>query len=226
MRAYASAQATPVGSEAQCSTRPAMVEGGKVTGIAGRSDRANGVESPPSMLASLIVDGLDDQGLAALARRLLPHQGSPHSQRSQAISHTPWHPSPASSVCRRRRFGARSAVANCRRSSEVRVGSSRQMRSVPGRRHQTSRAGPAVPGSRQLRRRRDPRWGPCSPKPWVGVVHDERREGEAGPWGNRMARSMAPTRAQSCADVQYAPGRRRFRCGRATSPSGGRSSGD
>jgi excisionase family DNA binding protein len=38
---------------------------------------ARGAESPSSLLASLILDGLDDRGLAALARRLLPHLRQP-----------------------------------------------------------------------------------------------------------------------------------------------------
>lgn len=35
--------------------------------------RSDAVASPSAVLASLILDGLDDQSLAALARRLLPH---------------------------------------------------------------------------------------------------------------------------------------------------------
>jgi excisionase family DNA binding protein len=77
MQAYASAQATPVGSESQRPTRRTMVQGGRVTGIAGTTGRTNGAEHSASMLASLILDGLDDHGLAALARRLVPHLRQP-----------------------------------------------------------------------------------------------------------------------------------------------------
>jgi excisionase family DNA binding protein len=77
MQAYASAQATPVGSESQRPTRPTMVQGGKVTGIAGPTSRITDAERSTSMLAALILDGLDDHGLAVLARRLLPHMRQP-----------------------------------------------------------------------------------------------------------------------------------------------------
>jgi excisionase family DNA binding protein len=73
MQAYASARATPVGSESRLSSRPAMSHAATVTGIAGPTDRANGAGTPSSLLASLVLDGLDDHGLAALARRLMPH---------------------------------------------------------------------------------------------------------------------------------------------------------
>ena len=73
MQAYASAQATPLGSESQRPTHPTMGQGGKVTGIAGTTGRTNGAERSASMLAALILDSLDDNGLAVLARRLVPH---------------------------------------------------------------------------------------------------------------------------------------------------------
>jgi hypothetical protein len=77
MQAYASAQATPVGSESEVSPRPTMVQGGKVAGIPGATSRTRGAESSSAVLASLILDGLDDRDLAVLARRLLPHLRQP-----------------------------------------------------------------------------------------------------------------------------------------------------
>jgi excisionase family DNA binding protein len=77
MQAYASAQATSVGSKSRFSSRLPTVQAAMVTDIAGATDRANGAESSSSILASLILDGLDDHGLAALARRLLPQLRQP-----------------------------------------------------------------------------------------------------------------------------------------------------
>lgn len=77
MQAYASAQLSPLKSEypvasippAQTTT-PVVANGDSVV----RTDR---LASAPSMLASLMLDGLDDRGLAVLARRLLPHLKQP-----------------------------------------------------------------------------------------------------------------------------------------------------
>jgi excisionase family DNA binding protein len=76
MQAYASAQATPVGPESQLSSRPPIGQGGEVASIFGATRRNHG-DSSSALLASLILDGLDDHGLAALARRLLPHLRQP-----------------------------------------------------------------------------------------------------------------------------------------------------
>jgi excisionase family DNA binding protein len=54
-----------------------MAQGGEVAGISGATGRNRGAESSSAVLASLILDGLDDHGLAALARRLLPHLKQP-----------------------------------------------------------------------------------------------------------------------------------------------------
>jgi hypothetical protein len=202
MQAYASAQATSVGSESQRSTRPKLVQGATLTGIAGATGWANGAESSSSILASLVLDGLDDDDLAVLARRLLPHLKQP----ADADERGPLAYTVASLGmelgCRRRPCGARSPVGNCRRSSVGRVGSSRQTRSAPGPRHRSSGGRLATPGSPQLRRLQDLRCAPSSAAAQAGEAHDERREGQAHRRGSRMASSMAPARAQSCPDVQ------------------------
>jgi hypothetical protein len=77
MQAYASAQATPVGSESRLSPRPSVLQAAAVTGNAEETRRLGGAACPSSLLASLILDGLDDHGLAVLAHRLLPHLRQP-----------------------------------------------------------------------------------------------------------------------------------------------------
>ena len=69
MQAYARAELAPLESELCLASNPAAVQlavDDKVgTGV-------DGTATPASVLASLIPDGLDESGLAVLARRLLP----------------------------------------------------------------------------------------------------------------------------------------------------------
>ena len=85
MQAYASAQLTPLASESQPARAPSVVraapEAVNDRATAGFDDMA----SPFSKLASLMLDGLDDHGLAVLARRLLPHLTQPAHQETARI---------------------------------------------------------------------------------------------------------------------------------------------
>jgi excisionase family DNA binding protein len=73
MQAYARAQLVPL--EADFSSAHVQVVVEPATGARHReaTARSDAVASPSAILASLILDGLDDHGLAVLARRLLPH---------------------------------------------------------------------------------------------------------------------------------------------------------
>jgi excisionase family DNA binding protein len=73
MQAYASAVSIPPASEFRLPHLPTVVQGAPVDvggEVAARPDSS-------AVLASLILDGLDDRGLAVLARRLLPHLREP-----------------------------------------------------------------------------------------------------------------------------------------------------
>lgn len=72
MQAYARAELTPLESDLPLVPRAAGMQAvplGVDDRVATRLDRA---ATSSSLLASLILDGLDDHGLAVLARRLLP----------------------------------------------------------------------------------------------------------------------------------------------------------
>lgn len=73
MRGYASAQLSPLEPEFRHAPFQAIVQPAPVGGSEEASTGSVGVGSASSALASLILDGLDDYGLAALARRLLPY---------------------------------------------------------------------------------------------------------------------------------------------------------
>lgn len=78
MQAYASAQLTPLESEAQRAPVPSISSASRgaaaVNGApVGQLDSA----SPVAALVSAIVDGLSDRDLGVLARRLLPHLRQP-----------------------------------------------------------------------------------------------------------------------------------------------------
>jgi excisionase family DNA binding protein len=89
MQAYASAQAAPVGSESQLSSRPPMMQGEEVADIFGATGRTRGAESASAAIAALILDGLDDHGLASLARRLLPHlRQRPEGEERSHVAYT------------------------------------------------------------------------------------------------------------------------------------------
>jgi excisionase family DNA binding protein len=79
MQAYASAQATPLETEWPLASDPSVAQVGSLAtraNVAGTA-RSDGAASASSLLASLILDGLDNRGLAVLARRLLPHLSQP-----------------------------------------------------------------------------------------------------------------------------------------------------
>jgi hypothetical protein len=72
MQAYARAELAPPESELRLVASP---PGGQATPLAVTASRLNAPVTKASALASLLLDGLDDQGCAALARRLLPFLG-------------------------------------------------------------------------------------------------------------------------------------------------------
>jgi excisionase family DNA binding protein len=77
MQAYASAHAASLGSESRISLRHSVVQAAPITGNGEATRQLGGAESPSSLLASFILDGLDDHGVAALARRLVPYLRHP-----------------------------------------------------------------------------------------------------------------------------------------------------
>jgi excisionase family DNA binding protein len=83
MQAYASAQSAPVSESGFTSIRAAGQVGPVAIAAAATAQTAAGTRS--SLLASLILDGLDDHGLAVLAQRLLPHlqKGQPRPNRGR-----------------------------------------------------------------------------------------------------------------------------------------------
>src|SRR5436305_1272395 len=73
MQAYANAQLTPLDTERRLASDDSLTQVASV-GANGRAALSfDGAASASSLLASLILDGLDNHGLAVLARRLLPH---------------------------------------------------------------------------------------------------------------------------------------------------------
>jgi excisionase family DNA binding protein len=85
MQAYASAQLTPLESESERRfSRPVVRAAQRVSG--GTTSQFRDDAGRGAVLASLILDGLDEDGLAALARRLLPHL-----DRSASSQPTPGH---------------------------------------------------------------------------------------------------------------------------------------
>ena len=73
MQAYASAELTPPAAEFRLVPVPSAVQAAAVAAHGEAIAGFDGTVSPSSVLASLILDGLDDRGLAVLARRLLPY---------------------------------------------------------------------------------------------------------------------------------------------------------
>ena len=73
MQAYASAELTPLAARFRLAPAKSPAQTAPVPVKAQPTHRLDGVASPSSMLASLIIDALDDQGLAVLAHRLQPH---------------------------------------------------------------------------------------------------------------------------------------------------------
>jgi excisionase family DNA binding protein len=77
MQAYASAELTPLVAELRSATFPTVVPAAPMGVSREAPTHFDGTASRSSILASLILDGLDEHGLAVLARRLLPHLSSP-----------------------------------------------------------------------------------------------------------------------------------------------------
>jgi excisionase family DNA binding protein len=77
MQAYASAQRTPLVSEFEFVPVRSVAHAVREPADARPPARFDDTQSPFSNLASLILDELDDHGLAVLARRLLPHLRQP-----------------------------------------------------------------------------------------------------------------------------------------------------
>lgn len=73
MQAYASAQLVPLEPEFGGAHIGAVVEPAPAADSREVAARSDALTSPSSLVASLILDGLDEHGLAVLARRLLPH---------------------------------------------------------------------------------------------------------------------------------------------------------
>lgn len=82
MQAYANAELAPHKSELRFAPKPLAARTVPLLGDDEPGARAEGVAAPSAVLASLILDGLDDQGLAVLARRLRPfleQEGKPNT---------------------------------------------------------------------------------------------------------------------------------------------------
>ena len=73
MQAYARAALTPLASQFRSPLIDSLVTAAPAPVNATDSGQLDGIVSPSSMLASLIVAALDDQNLAVLAHRLQPH---------------------------------------------------------------------------------------------------------------------------------------------------------
>jgi excisionase family DNA binding protein len=73
MQAYASAELSPQAPKYRLAPVPSVAQIAPVAVNGEASARLDDTVSQSSILASLILDGLDDHGLAVLARRLLPH---------------------------------------------------------------------------------------------------------------------------------------------------------
>ena len=83
MQAYARAELTPLESERRLASVPALMLAGPDVDHGARMAFDNAA-TPSSILASLMLQGLDENGLAALARRLAPHLSGPvHSETSE-----------------------------------------------------------------------------------------------------------------------------------------------
>jgi excisionase family DNA binding protein len=83
MQAYASAQLTPLDTEPRLASDHSPTQVASVVANGGTTGRFDGAASASSLLASLILDGLDNRGLAVLARRLLPHLRQPADPEAQ-----------------------------------------------------------------------------------------------------------------------------------------------
>ena len=73
MQAYARAELTPLTSQCRLEPVPSVEQAARQDVNRPEVARFDTIAPSASILTSLILDGLDDQGLAILAQRLLPH---------------------------------------------------------------------------------------------------------------------------------------------------------
>lgn len=107
MQAYsrqALAPMTAASSESSVSSRERRGSGGVVASDS--AARPFDVVAAAQTLATLLLEGLTEQDLAAFARRLLPHLEEGQLDRAGGLPLTPWLRSLQNSACRPRRFDA------------------------------------------------------------------------------------------------------------------------
>lgn len=87
MQAYASAQLTPLETESWLAPAPSIKPASRAPAISATRAQLD-TSSPIAALVSVILDGLSDRDLGALARRLLPHLRQPAELNDRNAAYT------------------------------------------------------------------------------------------------------------------------------------------